>query len=62
MFYMCVQFISGALFLAPPLPGTSANGFQERCPNYQSAWNSGDPLTNGWKDISSHAVFKEGCI
>ena len=52
--------ISGALLLVPRLPHTSYNGFQERCPKHQSAWNTEDPLNNGWKDTSIKLYLRKG--
>mgnify|MGYP000173398175 CR=1 FL=1 len=52
--------ISGALLLVPCLPHTSSNGFQERCPKCQSAWNTEDPLNNGWKDTSIKLYLRKG--
>lgn len=54
--------ISGALLLVLPLLRTSGNGFQERSPKCQSAWDTEDPLTNRWKDTFIKFYFKEGCI
>ena len=52
--------ISGALLLVPRLSHTSCNGFQDRCPKCQSAWNTEDPLNNGWKDTSIKLYLRKG--
>lgn len=60
--FLLVSPISGALLLVLCLVRTSGNGFQERCPKCQSAWDTEDPLTNRWKDTSIKLYFKERCI
>lgn len=56
--------ISVALLLVLSLVRTSGNGFQERCPKCQSAWDmyTEDSLTNRCKDTSLKLYFKERCI